>query len=161
MLVKPQADNLRTNIVLITDRRTYLIEAISHVGETYSAEIAWSYRQVILASPPAPASIYSDYRIRAVRGRRPVWAPVRVSDDGRRTWIDFSQNVAAADLPPLFVITPEGAELANYRVQGQRYIIDRLFDVAELRLGVHAPIVMRIERRDALSTPKPARGPRS
>ena len=49
-------------------------------------------------------------------------------------------------MPPLFVITNEGAELTNYRVVGSRYMVDRLFDTAELRLGTHAPIVVRIER---------------
>ncbi|MGE3303478.1 MAG: TrbG/VirB9 family P-type conjugative transfer protein [Hyphomonadaceae bacterium] len=158
VLVKPQAADLRTNIVLITDRRTYLIEAIAHAGETYSAQIAWSYPHSA-ALPAVPlAQTYRDYRVRTVRGRRPVWAPTGVSDDGRRTWIEFSGQVAAADLPPLFVITPDGAELVNYRVQGQRYMVDRVFDVAELRLGVKQPIVVRIERRDALPRPTAPRG---
>jgi type IV secretory pathway TraG/TraD family ATPase VirD4 len=37
--------------------------------------------------------------------------------------------------------------LENYRVQGRRYMIDRVFDAAELRFGTRAPIVVRIERR--------------
>src|SRR5690606_37842450 len=45
VLVKPQAAGLRTNVVLITDRRTYLIEAISQSGSAYSAQVAWSYPQ--------------------------------------------------------------------------------------------------------------------
>jgi len=49
-------------------------------------------------------------------------------------------------LPPLFVITPEGAELTNYRIDGRRYMVDRIFDAADLRLGVRAPVVVRIER---------------
>src|SRR5690606_39848018 len=43
VLVKPNASGLRTNIVLITDRRTYLIEATAQSGSAYSAQIAWSY----------------------------------------------------------------------------------------------------------------------
>lgn len=43
LLVKPAAAGLRTNIVLVTDRRTYLVEAVSQAGEAYSAEIAWCY----------------------------------------------------------------------------------------------------------------------
>ncbi|MES1199881.1 MAG: TrbG/VirB9 family P-type conjugative transfer protein [Pseudomonadota bacterium] len=158
VLVKPQADNLRTNIVLITDKRTYLIEAVSHSGSAYSAELAWSYPQVAVITPPPLAEIYTDYWIHTVRGSRPVWAPAQVSDDGRHTWIDFSPNVAATDLPPLFVISPEGAELVNYRVQGQRYIVDRLFDIAELRFGVRNPIIVRIERRSALRSPAHPQG---
>jgi type IV secretion system protein VirB9 len=79
---------------------------------------------------------------------------VRVFDDGRRTWIEFSDATEAGDLPPLFVITPEGAELSNYRIDGRRYMVDRVFDIAELRLGARTPIVVRIER---LSVPLPRR----
>lgn len=148
VLVKPQTANLRTNIVLITDRRTYIIEAISQSGSTYAAQVAWSYPN---AGGPSIAGVPIDqlnfgYRIRTVRGRAPVWTPTRVFDDGRRTWIEFAPGVAAADMPPLFVVTGEGAELVNYRVLGQRYLIDRVFDRAELRLGARAPIVVRIDR---------------
>lgn len=84
--------------------------------------------------------------MRVTRGRRPVWAPARVFDDDRRTWIEFPPATVSADLPPLFIITAEGAELTNYRMDGRRYMIDRVFDIAELRLGTRAPIVVRIER---------------
>ncbi|NDC60109.1 MAG: P-type conjugative transfer protein TrbG, partial [Alphaproteobacteria bacterium] len=77
----------------------------------------------------------------------PPWTPVRVFDDGLKTWIEFPADIAASDMPPLFVRTGEGAELVNYRVQRNRYIVDRVFDVAELRLGRVDPVVVRIERR--------------
>lgn len=152
VLVKPQASNLRTNIVIITDRRTYLIEAIAQTSEAYAAQVAWFYPENAAAnSPHVPIDVLNlDYRIRTTRGRRPTWTPTRVFDDGRRTWIEFAPHVAAADMPPLFVITGEGAELVNYRVQGQRYMVDRVFDVAELRLGARAPTIVRIERASAL-----------
>lgn len=146
VLVKPQTSELSTNIVIVTDRRTYLVEARAVAGERYSAEIAWTYPERDAAPSAAVAALSFDYRVRTVRGRAPLWAPSRVFDDGRRTWIEFPADVAAADMPPLFVITPEGAELANYRVDGRRMIVDRVFDTAELRLGVRAPIIVRIER---------------
>jgi type IV secretion system protein VirB9 len=151
VMVKPQAGNLRTNIVLITDRRTYLVEAIAGAGGVYSAQIAWRYPQATAAasatSGTSPMSDFNfNYRVRTTRGRAPAWAPARVFDDGRRTWVEFAPGVAASEMAPLFVITPDGAELVNYRVQGQRYMVDRIFDVAELRLGARAPVIVRIER---------------
>ena len=151
VLIKPQTANLRTNVVLITDRRTYLIEALSQSGATYSAQIAWTYPEEPRLDGAAPIdAINLNYRIRTVRGRSPVWTPTRVFDDGRRTWIEFAPQVVASDLPPLFAVTAEGAELVNYRVLqgplGQRYMVDRVFDVAELRLGTRSPIVVRLER---------------
>ena len=151
VLVKPNASGLRTNIVLITDRRTYLIEAIAQSGSAYSAQIAWSYPRSETTAPVALLdSINLNYRIRTTRGARPAWLPMRVFDDGRRTWIEFAADVEAGDLPPLFAVTGEGAEIVNYRTlqgpSGQRYMIDRIFDIAELRLGTRAPTIVRIER---------------
>lgn len=152
VLVKPQSNGLRTNIVLITDRRTYLIEAVSQAGSTYAAQVAWSYPQTSAGGTgaiPIIDRLNFSYRVRTVRGRTPVWTPSRVFDDGRRTWIEFPAGVVAADMPPLFVITGEGAEITNYRVQGQRYVVDRIFDRAELRFGTRAPIIVRIDREGA------------
>lgn len=149
VLVKPQASGLRTNIVLVTDRRTYLVEAVSQASEAYSAQIAWCYPEGVGGNEVQTASVGAldfEYRVRVTRGRRPAWTPARVFDDGRRTWIEFGDATEAADLPPLFIITPEGAELTNYRMDGRRFMIDRIFDVAELRLGARAPIIVRIER---------------
>ncbi len=148
LLIKPAAANLRTNIVLVTDRRTYLVEAVSHSGEAYSAQIAWCYPENSddRHQDASAASFNFDYRIRTTRGARPAWAPIRVFDDGRSTWIEFDASTESADLPPLFIITPEGAELTNYRIDGRRYMVDHVFDAAELRLGVRAPVVVRIER---------------
>jgi P-type conjugative transfer protein TrbG len=153
VLVKPHTTGLRTNIVLITDRRTYLIEAIAQAGSAYSAQVAWSYAKLAAAKTnAAQASAYNEaYRVRTIKGIKPVWTPTRVFDDGRRTWIEFSDAAEAGDIPPVFVITGEGAELVNYRVQrfagGQRFMMDRVFDRAELRLGAKAPVIVRIDRQ--------------
>ena len=161
VLIKPRAAGLRTNLVFITDRRTYLIEVVSQAGVAYSAETAWSYPASPLqsADPPAFDRLNFDYRIRTVRGPTPIWSPQRVFDDGRRTWIEFSPQVEASDMPPLFVVTAEGAELVNYRVQGGRYMVDRIFSVGELRLGARAQTIVRIERNPARpSRPRVRRG---
>lgn len=158
LLVKPAAAGLRTNIVLVTDRRTYLVEAVSQAGEAYSAEIAWCYeRGAEQMSYSQVGALNFDYRVRVVRGSRPAWTPLRVFDDGRRTWIEFAEATQASELPPLFVITGEGAELVNYRMDGRRYMVDRVFDRAELRLGLRAPQVVRIERAELISARRPQR----
>jgi type IV secretion system protein VirB9 len=159
VMVKPQATALRTNIVLVTNRRAYLIEAISASGNGYAAQVAWRYPAPLM--PPVleeaeaiPRAINDGYRIRPPRTGAPPWTPVRVFDDGFRTWIEFPADIAATDMPPLFVRTGEGVELVNYRVQGSRYVVDRVFDLAELRLGRADPVVVRIERRRPSRTPR-------
>jgi len=157
VLVKPQTTGLRTNIVLVTDRRTYTIEAIAQAGSAYSAQIAWCYPAEEEARMASVDQLHFGYRVRATRGGRPSWMPTRVFDDGRRTWIEMPEAVASSDLPPLLVITGEGAELVNYRVQGRRYMVDRIFDVAELRLGTRSPTIVRIEREGATTQRRPVR----
>src|SRR3546814_900426 len=68
-------------------------------------------------------------------------------DDGRQTFVEFPASIAVGEAPPFFIIGPMGeAELANYRVRGRFYVIDRIFDVAELRLGTKKQQVVRISR---------------
>ena len=57
------------------------------------------------------------------------------------------EALAALEAPPLFVLGAGGeAELVNYRVQGNYYIVDHLFAAAELRQGVNSQGVVRIRR---------------
>ena len=68
-------------------------------------------------------------------------------DDGRQTFIAFAPAIATSEAPPLFVLDAKGsAMLVNYRMAGRYYIVDRLFDVAELRLGERPQTIVRIVR---------------
>jgi type IV secretion system protein VirB9 len=143
ILIKPTAPNLKTNLVINTDRRTYHLE-LRATPATYMASVIWKYPAEPVVAPPAPPAappvppaiegVNFDYRI---KGDRPAWRPVRVYDDGRQTVIEFPAAVAQAEMPPLFVDGPDGkpTSLVNYRVSGQRLIVDRLFAKAELKLG--------------------------
>lgn len=156
LIVKPSAPRLKTNIVLVTDRRAYLIEAVSAAGEVYTAQAAWTY-PALPAPPPAPEPapkpeppprpIHEDYVLKAPRKGPPPWMPEKVWDDGRRTFVQFPEDIAASDMPPLLIRTPEGLELVNYRINGRRYEVDRIFTEAELRLGRKKPVVVTILRR--------------
>lgn len=152
LLVKPTRAGIRTNIVLATDRRTYLIEAIAIEGRAYSAQTAWRYSDdAARRAPPSIGGVALEhlnfrYHIDTVRGRAPRWRPQRVFDDGRRTYIEFPLEIATSEAPPLFLLDGGDVALVNYRVVGNRYVIDRLFDVAELRLGAQRQTIVRISR---------------
>lgn len=66
------------------------------------------------------------------------WKPVRVYDDGIKTFIDFDLKlIRGRELPALMIYdTNSLGSLINYRVQRGRYIVDGLFDQAGLVLGV-------------------------
>lgn len=162
IFVKPIRPDLRTNIVLTTDQRTYLIDAVSSASPTYTSVLSWNYPQdqakALAASRAASeagrieAGVALDrldfnYRIVTLRGPAPRWAPMRVFDDGAKTFIAFPPDLATSEAPPLFLLGAEGqAELVNYRVQGAYYIVDRLIERAELRLGEKKQTIVRISR---------------
>jgi len=148
ILVKPTRPELLTNLVINTDRRTYLLELRS-TEKTYMASVSWQYpedqlialrRQNQEADAAAPiasgvdlASINFRY---AIQGDNPAWRPLRAFDDGKKVYIEFPSGIAQGEMPPLFVIGPAGgSDLVNYRVNRNYYIVDRLFAAAELRLG--------------------------
>src|SRR3546814_15588279 len=92
----------------------------------------------------------------AITGDSPPWKPVRAFDDGQHVYIQFPAGIAQGELPPLFVVGPDGkGELVNYRFHAPYDIVDRLFGAAELRLGGKdgsRAAVVRIERTDGLAT---------
>lgn len=159
ILVKPASAGLSTNLVITTDRRSYHLRFVS-TDKTALVALSWAYPQDALialrrdaARADAAAPVASGLAIDAMRfdyvikGDRPAWRPVRAFDDSRQTFIEFPASLAVGEAPPLFVVGREGvAELVNYRVRGRFYVVDRLFDAAELRLGQKKQDVVRIER---------------
>jgi type IV secretion system protein VirB9 len=167
ILIKPFRAGIATNMVITTNRRMYLLSLRSAEStEAFNAVVTWTYAAPLVASPAqaasvAPASTASapartprneNYRIRAGWWGRPDWTPVSVADDGRQTFITFPETLGSTEAPPLFVLSETGeAQLVNWRKQGNTYVVDRLFDRAELRLGGERPgersRVVRIERK--------------
>ena len=162
ILVKPTQPGLQTNLVINTNRRTYLLELHS-TPKTYMASVSWQYpedqifalkqqnMQADAATPIAPGIDISALNFRyAIEGDNPPWRPLRAFDDGSKVYIEFPPGIAQGDMPPLFVVGPAGgSELVNYRVEANYYIVDRLFAAAELRLGGKSgQQVVRIVRTD-------------
>ena len=84
------------------------------------------------------------YQIRTQK-QPPKWTPLRAFDDGKKTYIQLPPNISIN--PPLFAQGEHGStELVNYRVKGDWYIVDRLLDKAELRMGTYPQTVVIIER---------------
>jgi type IV secretion system protein VirB9 len=163
VLVKPIKAGLRTNLMIATDRRTYHLE-LESVESGYMAALSWRYpadelaglvarndralkrEAVSIERGVALDGLNFEYRL---TGDNPDWKPLRVFDDGRQVFIQMPPSIAATDLPPLFILNASGrAELVNYRVRGNFYIVDRLFRAAELRLGEKPQTVVRIVRRE-------------
>lgn len=159
VLVKPFTTGLSTNLVITTDRRIYYVALTSRDGAAMAA-LSWTYPadQLIAlrkaaekAEATAPVAsgldvtaLHFNY---AISGDPADWRPLRAFDDGRQTFIEFPADIATGEAPPLFLVDAKGmAQLVNYRVKGRFYVVDRLFDAAELRLGLKHQQVVRIAR---------------
>jgi hypothetical protein len=130
--------------------------------KTYMASVSWAYasdqlialrRQNTLAEAAAPVASGVDLEALnfrySIEGDNAAWRPLRAFDDGRQVFIEFPRGISRGEMPPLWVIGAEGgAELVNYRVQGNHMIVDRLFAAAEFRLGGEHQKKVRIVRTD-------------
>lgn len=159
VLVKPFSAGLATSLIITTDRRVYHLMLTSTVGAAMAA-LSWTYPQdaliairkaeemtqasALLADGLDLEQLHFDY---SLSGDVPDWRPLRAFDDGRQTFIEFPAGIATGEAPPLFIVGPKGdAQLVNYRMRGRYYVVDRLFDTAELRLGLKRQQVVRITR---------------
>jgi len=145
--------------VITTDRRTYHL-ALTSAASSATVAMSWTYPQDQLialkvaadraqAVQPVAAGLQVDqlHFNYSVTGDTPSWRPLRAFDDGRQTFVEFPVSLAVDEAPPLFLVDAKGnASLVNYRVKGRFYVVDRLFDAAELRLGLKHQEVVRITR---------------
>lgn len=165
VFIKPTRAGLSTNLTLNTNRRTYFLR-LESVETDCMIAVQWNYPQSretpsamtgpLPAQPPAaPAprgadvsALNFDYSIDVTDGD-PLWTPRAVYDDGSKTYIRFESSMLHGESPALFVVERDEMQIVNYRVKGNLYIVDRLFRVAELRLGQDDQDVVRLVNRAA------------
>lgn len=152
LIVKPTDVGLSTNMIVGTDRRTYHFELVSRrdewmpsVGFTYPEKLQaeWTayHRKAELTRAANTitdtgeniAELDFSYRIEGGA----AWKPVRVYNNGSKTVVQMPKSMKAAEAPALLVVGDHGAEqIVNYRVHGDRYVVDSVFDTAVLVMGV-------------------------
>ena len=169
ILVKPSRPDISTNLVVTTDRRTYMLELRARES-LYMPSVAWSYpappasrRQTVPAAPIIPAEAARNYRY-GLTGDSPPWRPISVFDDGRRIYIVFPRGIVQGEMPPIFVLGSNGEpQIVNSRIHQNVLIVDRLFGAAELRLGSgdrqQTVRIVRIEQRQAAKPANTGRVP--
>ena len=127
-----------------------MVEASSHGDTAYNAVIAWTYPFEEISHQIAVIEAENERRDDTVvtgvpvdqldfdydiDGDMPGWRPVRAFNDGSKTYIEFKDDLGTIEAPPLFLTDSDGSgQLVNYRVKQNYYVVDRLFDRAELRL---------------------------
>lgn len=107
------------------------------VGHFHSALDTLSKQKEHAAEvPPAMITVEKVNFDYSIRGGDEHIRPVRVFDDGAKTYIQMPPEIQHREAPVLLVVGKDGkGEMTNYRVKDQTYIVDRIFDRANLVLG--------------------------
>jgi len=166
LIVKPIEVGLETDLIVPTDRRTYVVKLVSDPTR-FVSRLAFQYpdedrakwadfeaRQneakrnaesiaeersandkkdgVLPMGENAVDRLYLDYKMTGDEHLRPD----HVFDDGQHTYLIYPNDGRFRELPTLLLVVNGKTELVNFRVDGSRYIVDRLFDKAVLVVGV-------------------------
>jgi type IV secretion system protein TrbG len=170
LVIKPIEAGLETDLIIPTDRRTYVVRLVSD-STRFVSRLAFQYpaddrakwatfqaeqdaarrdaeavaeqerareqakdKQIgaVPMAENALDNLYFDYKLSGNAACRPE----RVLDDGEHTYLIFPNDGRFRELPTLLLLVKGKTELVNFRVDGRRYIVDRLFDKAILVVGV-------------------------
>lgn len=158
LIIKPMDVGLETSLVVTTNRRTYHIGLRSHrsefmprIGFTYpeEAQAKWDAiksfdaKQKQERTLPQTGEYLGDLNFAYDVSGSASWKPIRVYNNGVKTIIQMPTAMAQTEAPTLLVVRKDGGlftddetVMVNYRVQGDRYIVDTVFDKAILIAGV-------------------------
>jgi type IV secretion system protein VirB9 len=156
--IKPMDVGLDTTLVVTTDRRTYHFRLRSQRTD-YMGYVRFNYPEDAVAkweavkrretkarednTMPKTNEYLGDLSFDYDLAGDPAWKPVRVYNDGRKTIIQMPRAMEQTEAPTLLLLRKEGGlftdedlGMVNYRLQGDRYIVDSVFDRAVLIAGV-------------------------
>lgn len=156
--VKPTDAGLETNLIIPTDRRLYTIKLVS-TEKKWMPTLSFDYpddmqrewaeyqkrqaKQAYNNTMPTGQNIANlDFNY-YMNGDSPSWKPIRVYSDGLKTYIQFPNASFNTDAPALVALGNDGGlftspteKIVNYRVIGDRYVVDKVLDSAALITGV-------------------------
>jgi type IV secretion system protein VirB9 len=159
IIVKPLDLGIDTNLIIFTDRRTYNLKLVSKkyawtpiVNFTYNTSLKKSLnnykrhkakeireykdKNYFATSPQTKVDINNldfNYEIKG----NTEWKPIRVYNDGVKTFIQMPKDMSVQEAPALLVLdNSSNKNLVNYRLKEDKYIVDKLFNRAILILGV-------------------------
>ena len=162
VVVQPRDNDVESNLIITTDRRTYHIKLYAPKTEgVYLNRVGFYYPEQLVASwdakmgqamqakakeeesnampaSVAPDKLAFDYRIDGDADFRPI----RVFNDGEQTYIAMSEEVRRGEYPTLSLIDENGKIMVvDYRRTVDEktgtihYVVGKLFSKAELHRG--------------------------
>lgn len=157
LLVKPLDVGLDTSLVVTTSRRTYHFRLRSsrhdfmpYVSFTYPGDMQAKWAKVKLEEKriiardtiPETGEYLGRLQFNYILSGCTRFKPLRVYNDGVKTILEMPATLSQSEAPALLVLRGGGGlfrkeetVMVNYRVQGNRYIVDNVFDKAVLIVG--------------------------
>lgn len=159
LFVKPLGPRARTNLTVVTDRRTYYFDLVASPRSAPLYALRFTYppeskpagtrqkpapaslteeeRQALLAPPaeqaPDPATLNFAWRAKG----KSALVPARIYDDGTATYLVWSDG---KPIPAILIRSAKGEEgPVNYAVRGNTIVV----------AGVPSPILLRLGRDSA------------
>lgn len=158
LILKPLDVGLDTTMAVMTDRRVYHFRMRSTRNQSmpfarfiYPEEAAAKWAAIRTAEAkerhdntlPQTREYLGNLDFKYKVEGESRWKPVRVYNDGTKTIIEMPDTMRQTESPTLLVVRRDGGwfrdaetQMVNYRVQGNRYIVDTIFDKAILVAGV-------------------------
>ena len=157
LIIKPTDAGLVSSLDIETNRRTYAVKLVSTqsswmplVAFSYpdDAQAQWqAYRQTVAFGAAATTlptgENIADLQFLCISGSGPSWSPIRAYTDGAKTYIEFPSSINFQAAPALVALANDGSwfsrpssQIVNYRVVGNRYVVDAVLDRAALISGV-------------------------
>jgi type IV secretion system protein VirB9 len=164
VIVKPLVPDISTNLVVMTDRRTYNLDLVASTTE-FIPSVRFAYPDEVMASwgsfikerqskakddgislagnyRMSPDDLYFGYKI--LKGSSYEWAPVRIFDDGVKTYIEMPAKYKAMEAPVVMYFEGKQKKIVNYRVKDRFYIVDGIMSgKASLMLGQKQVVIQR------------------
>lgn len=139
--IRPEEEDLKTNLVVLTNKHTYYIN-IESTSDEYNSIVEWKYpseqkiflenfekNNDILATDPE--KINMNY---SISNKLLNFSPEGVYDDGERTYIKFKKNLR--EMPTVLVKGVDGqSTLTNPEIKDKRMILDRIAEKITLIIG--------------------------
>jgi P-type conjugative transfer protein TrbG len=157
LIIKPTDAGLVSSLDIETNRRTYAVKLVSTqsswmplIAFNYpdDAQLQWQAYQQTVAFGAASTTLptgenAANLQFLCISESSASWTPIRAYTDGEKTYIDFPSSISFQAAPALVALANDGswfsrssAQIVNYRMLGNRYVVDAVLDRAALISGV-------------------------
>jgi type IV secretion system protein VirB9 len=162
VVIKPLLPDISTNLLVMTDRRTYNLDLVSS-PQNFVPSLRFNYpddaiggwgtfiaenrKDIVLADMDegsgrlSPDDLYFGYTIAG----KADWKPLRVFDDGVKTYIEMPAKYKSLEAPVLMFYEGRQMKMVNYRVKDRFYVVDRIMTKKAVFIAGKARVV--IERQ--------------